>query len=448
MALAGFLLYRAVSLDFTTYRHFDGMCGGSLEYRQTDIPSRACDMALTDTFVKNTKHSGKPAGDKHSDGGGMYLLINGAGRYWRMDYRFEGKRKTLALGTYPEVSLAKARKRRDEARELLADGRDPGVAKRQAKVKRLAAAANTFESVAREWLSKTASERMASTHGKVATWLEKDVFPHIGKMPIGDIRPLDVLAALRHMEGRGALDSVHRVKQICGQVFRYGVATGVVERDVTQDLKGAFAKPVAGHFAAITEPKKAGELMRSIFGYTGHPYTVAALKLSSLVFVRPGELRTAEWAEIDLDAGEWRIPGSKMKMKVDHLVALSSQALEILRSMQPLTGHGRYVFPGLRTGERPMSENTINAALRSMGYAADVHSAHGFRAMARTIMDEVLGERVDFIEHQLSHAVKDPNGRADNRTSHLPARREMMQRWADYLDKLRVGPEIIQLKIG
>ena len=219
-----------------------------------------------------------------------------------------------------------------------------------------------------------------------------------------------MLAALRKMEARGALESVHRVKQVCGQVFRYAVATGSAERDVTQDLKGALAKPTAGHFAAITEPKHAGALMRSIFDYTGHPITVAALKLSPLVFVRPGELRTMGWAEVDLDACEWRIPGSKMKMKVDHLVPLAAQAVALLRILHPATGHGRYVFPSLRTGERPMSENTVNSALRGMGYSADVHSAHGFRAMARTIMDEVLGERVDLIEHQLAHAVKDPNG--------------------------------------
>ncbi len=403
-------------------------------------------MALTDTFVKNIKPTGTSVGVKHSDGQGLYLHVKDAGKYWRMSYRFDGKQRTLALGTYPEVSLLKARQRREKARELLADGIDPSAAKKEEKAVKLAASANTFEVVAREWLGKTAGERMASTHGKVTTWLEKDVFPHIGKMPISTIGPRDVLAGLRHMEGRGALDSVQRVKQICGQVFRYAVASGSAERDVTQDLKGALAKPVARHFAAITEPKKAGDLLRSIFAYQGHPYTVAALKLSPLVFVRPGELRTAEWAEIDLDAAEWRIPGSKMKMKVDHMVPLSTQAVEILRTVQPLTGHGKYVFPGLRTGERPMSENTINAALRGMGYAENVHSAHGFRAMARTIMDEVLDERVDLIEHQLAHAVKDPNGRAYNRTAHLPARREMMQRWADYLDRLRIGAEVLPFK--
>ena len=403
-------------------------------------------MALTDTFVKQVKHTGKPTGDKYSDGGGMYLLVKAGGKYWRMDYSHAEKRKTLALGVYDAVTLLKARKRRDKARELLADGIDPGAAKQEEKAAKLAAAANTFEVVAREWLEKSAAERMASTHTKVTTWLEKDVFPYIGRMPISAIGPRDVLAALRHMEGRGALDSVQRVKQICGQVFRYAVASGSAERDVTQDLKGALAKAVAGNFAAITEPKQAGALLRSIFVYAGHPYTVAALKLSPLVFVRPGELRTAEWAEFDLDAAEWRIPASKMKMRVDHLVPLSSQAVEILRSVQPLTGHGRYVFPGLRTSERPMSENTINGALRGMGYAENVHTAHGFRAMARTIMDEVLNERVDLIEHQLAHAVKDANGRAYNRTAHLPARRVLMQTWADYLDKLRVGADVIQFK--
>ena len=403
-------------------------------------------MALADTFVRQVKHTGKPAGDKHTDGGGMYLLVKAGGKYWRMDYTHADKRKTLALGVYPEVSLAKARQRRDKARELLADGIDPSIAKKEDKQAKADAAANTFEMVARDWLAKTAADRRDTTQDKITSWLKKDVIPFIGKMPISTIGPRDVLAALRKMEARGALDSVQRVKQVCGQVFRYAVATGSAERDVTQDLKGALAKPTAGHFAAITEPKQAGDLMRSIFDYSGHPCTVAALKLSPQVFVRPGELRTMEWAEVDLDAAEWRIPGSKMKMKVDHLVPLSTQAVELLRSVQPITGHGRFVFPSLRTGERPMSENTINAALRGMGYSAEVHSAHGFRAMARTIMDEVLGERVDLIEHQLAHAVKDVNGRAYNRTAHLPARRVMMQTWADYLDKLRIGADVIQLR--
>ena len=403
-------------------------------------------MALTDVFVKNSKHSGAAAGDKHTDADGMYLLVKAAGKYWRMNYRFAEKRKTLALGVYPAVSLAKARQRRDKARELLADGTDPSTAKQEEKQATAAAAANTFEAVARQWLEKMAGERMASTQGKVGTWLEKDLFPAIGAMPISSIGPRDVLAAVRKMEARGAIDSAHRLQQICGQVFRYAVATGTAERDITSDLRGALAKAIKKNHPAITDPKLVGDLMRSIFAYSGHHAAVAALKLTPLVFARPGELRTAEWAEFDLDAAEWRIPGSKMKMKVDHLVPLSTQAVEILRGLQPVTGHGRYVFPSLRTGERPMSENTINSALRAMGYSKEVHTAHGFRATARTIMDEVLGERPDLIEHQLSHIVKDPNGRAYNRTAHLPARRLMMQRWADYLDKLRMGADVIQFK--
>lgn len=407
-------------------------------------------MALNDTYIKNsTKHSGAPAGDKHSDGGGMYLLVTASGKYWRMDYRFDGKRKTLALGVYPEVSLAKARQRREKARELVADGTDPGAAKREDKAKAAAAAANTFELVARTWLKKTATKRKDVTQDRITTLLEHDVFPFIGSLPIHTIGPRDVLdKAVRKIEARGSIDTAHRAKQICGQIFRYAVAVGLAERDVTSDLRGALAEIPKSHFSAITEPKQAGELLRSIFDYTGHPCTVAALKLSPLVFVRPGELRTAEWAEIDLDTAEWRIPGAKMKMKVDHIVPLSRQAVEILRSVHPVTGHGQYVFPSLRTGERPMSDNTINAALRGLGYSKDVHTAHGFRAMARTIMDEVLGERVDFIEHQLAHTVKDPNGRAYNRTAHLPARKLMMQRWADYLDKLRVGADVISIYTG
>jgi integrase len=376
----------------------------------------------------------------------MYLLVKAAGKYWRMNYRYAEKQKTLALGVYPEVSLAKARKRREAARELLADGIDPSQAKQDDKKTKVSAEAHTFEIVAKQWLAKTASDRASSTQEKVTNWLNHDVFPFIGTRPISAIGPRDVLVTVQKMEDRGAVDSAHRVKQICGQVFRYAVASGLAERDVTADLKGALATPEKGHYAAITEPKQVGSLLRSIHGYSGHPYALAALKLSPLVFVRPGELRSAEWAEIDLEAAEWRIPGSKMKMDVDHIVPLSIQALEILRTVQPMSGHGRFVFPSIRTAERCMSENTVNAALRGLGYSKEMMTAHGFRAMARTIMDEVLGERVDLIEHQLAHAVKDPNGRAYNRTSHLPARREMMQRWADYLDDLRIGAQVIPIQ--
>jgi integrase len=408
--------------------------------------SKRGNMALTDTFVKQIKHTGSAAGDKHTDGGGMFLLVKESGRYWRMGYRFAGKQKTLALGVYPDVSLLKARSRRANARELLADGIDPGVAKQEQKQIKAAAAANTFEAVARDWLVKTASDRALITQEKVTAWLEKDAFPWIGAMPIASIGPRDVLATVRKIEARGAIDTAHRVTQLCGQVFRYAVATGSAERDITQDLKGALTKPVKKHYAAMTEPQQVGDLMRAIFTYSGHQQVVAALKLSPLVFVRPGELRSAEWAEIDLDAAEWRIPGGKMKMKVDHLVPLCTQAVEILQAMKLLTGHRRHVFPSIgRSEDRPMSENTINSALHGMGITKEMHTAHGFRATARTIMDEVMGERVDLIEHQLAHAVKDANGRAYNRTAHLPARRAMMQRWADYLDKLRIGADVIQL---
>lgn len=376
----------------------------------------------------------------------MYLWVNATGKYWRLNYRMDGKQKTLALGVYPAVSLAQARKKREAARENLAQNIDPSTAKRDAKQARILESVNTFEAVAREWLSKTVANRANSTSAKVSNWLEKDVFPYIGGKSIATITPRDVLVALRHMEGRGALDSVQRVKQICGQVFRYAVATGTAERDVTQDLRGALEQPDRKHFPAITEPKQAGALLRSIHAYEGHPYTVAALKLSPLAFVRPGELRHAEWCEIDLETAEWRIPATKMKMANDHIVPLSVQAVGILRGIQPLTGHGRYVLPSIRTDSRPMSENTINAALRGMGYDQQTHTAHGFRAMARTIMDEELGERVDLIEHQLAHAVKDANGRAYNRTAHLPARKAMMQRWADYLDTLRIGGEVVQFR--
>jgi integrase len=399
-------------------------------------------MALTDTFVRQVKCKEAANSAKYTDGGGMYLLVKASGKYWRLDYRFAAKRKTLALGIYPEVSLAKARLRRDKARELLADDVDPSFAKRKERQAKADAALNTFEAIARVWLIKTAAKRASVTQARITTLLENDVFPFIGKMAVTEIEPRDILErSIRKIEARGSIDTAHRAKQMCGQIFRYAVATGMAERDVTADLRGAIATIPKSHFSAIVEPPKAKELMRSIFGYEGHPYTVAALKLSPLLFVRPGELRSAEWVEIDLKVAEWRIPASKMKMRVDHIVPLSRQAIEILSSVHKLSGHGRFVFPSLRTGERCMSENTVNAALRGMGYAKDVHTAHGFRAMARTIMDEVMGERVDLIEHQLAHAVKDPNGRAYNRTAHLPARKEMMQRWANYLDQLRIDGE-------
>lgn len=393
-------------------------------------------MALTDTFVRNVK-THKRTGQKHADFDGLYLLVTPTSKYWRMDYRHLGKRKTLALGVYPAITLARARARCADARRLIAEGVDPAQARYEEKQGEIFAANQTFEVVARLWMEKTAASRAETTRQKVTGWLQNDVFPYIGRTPVSTLKPRDVLVCLQHMEARGVHESAHRVKQIIGQVLRFAVATGLTERDVTADLKGALTVPVKGNYAAIIDPRPAGQLMRAIYGYQGHPYAAAALKLSALLFVRPGELRAAEWREMDLDDALWRIPGVKMKMRHDHLVPLSTQAVEILRGLRRMTGDGKYVFPSTRSDERCMSENTVSAALRSMGYPKEVMTAHGFRAMARTMLDEILEERVDLIEHQLAHAVIDPNGRAYNRTAHLPGRRLMMQRWADYLDQLR-----------
>lgn len=397
---------------------------------------------LTDIQVKNAKPKEKPY--KLADGGGLYLEIMPTGsKLWRMKFtQASGKESRLSFGSYPAVTLTKARAGRASARQLRADDVDPGQAKRDIKHAKAAAAVHTFEAMARQWLAKTAPDRADSTQQKNTSWLERNIFPEIGAIPIGVIKPRDVLAALRKVEDRGAIESAHKIKQLCGQVFRYAVAAGLADRDVTADLRDALSAVPEAHYAAITEPKQVAALLRAIHAYSGGPYATAALKLSPLVFQRPGELRSMEWTELDLDAAEWRIPGHKMKMKNDHVVPLATQAVALLRGLETMRGHGPYVFPSIRTGERCMSENTINAALRAMGYSKEMMTGHGFRAMARTIMDEVLGERVDLIEHQLAHAVKDPNGRAYNRTAHLPARRTMMQRWADYLDALRAGAEV------
>lgn len=401
---------------------------------------------LTDTQVRTAK----PKPDKTytlPDGGSMYLEVAPSGsKIWRMSYRqANGKQTRLTFGAYPETSLLEARAKRAVARKHLADGFDPAQLKRDSKQASDSAISNTFEIVAKSWLAKTAANRAVSTQEKITNWLQKDVFPCIGKQPISAIKARDVLATVQIIETRGAIESAHRVKQICGQVMRFAVASGLIERDVTSDLRNALAVVPKSNHAAIIDPAEAAALMRSIAGYSGHPYARAALKLTPLVFLRPGELRSAEWIEIDLDKAEWRIDGSKMKMKIDHVVPLSTQAVAILRDMHAITGSGKYVFPSIRTNERCMSENTINSALRAMGYSKEVHCAHGFRAMARTIMDEILGERVDLIEHQLAHAVKDSNGRAYNRTTHLPARRLMMQRWADYLDKIATAGSSVYL---
>lgn len=402
-------------------------------------------MPLTDTALKTAKPQEKPY--RLSDSGGLYIEVApSGGKWWRLKYRFEGKEKRLSLGTYPEVSLKDARERRDEARKLVAAGVDPSVHRQATKAAKEAENANTFEVVAREWFGKQSATWASSHADKVLARLENDLFPYLGKRPVAAITAPELLAVLRKIEAREAIDTSHRARQNCSQIFRYAIATGRAVRDPAADLKGALAPTKQSHFASMTDPKAIGGLLRAIDGYQGEPVTKGALRLAPLVFVRPGELRHAEWSEIDLDKAEWNIPAEKMKMREPHLVPLSAQAIAVLRDLQPLTGDGRYVFPSPRTSKKPISDNAILAALRRMGFAKEEMSGHGFRAMARTLLDEVLQVRPDYIEHQLAHAVRDPNGRAYNRTAHLAERRKMMQLWADYLDGLRAGAEVIPFK--
>ncbi|MDI1278812.1 integrase arm-type DNA-binding domain-containing protein [Methylobacter sp.] len=401
-------------------------------------------MPLSDTAIKNAKPADKPY--KMQDEKGMYLLVHpNGGKYFRYNYRFDGKRLTLSIGVYPATSLKEAREKRDTAIKQIAGGINPSENKKAVKQSRTESAANSFEVIAREWGQKKVNE-WDDKNNRSKRMLERNIFPWLGNKPIIDILPKDILACLRRVEDRGTIETAHRSLQICGQVFRYAVATGRTERDITPDLRGALPPAKGEHFASITEPKQVAELLRAIDGYQGSLASICALKLAPLVFVRPGELRAAEWQHFDLEAKEWRYYVSKTD--VQHIVPLSTQAIAILEELQPLTGHGRFVFSSERTprGDRCMSENTLNAALKRLGYGKDVMTAHGFRAMARTILDEVLGVRVDFIEHQLAHAVRDPNGRAYNRTAHLPERHKMMQGWADYLDGLKAGALVIQFE--
>jgi len=400
-------------------------------------------MKLTATAVKNAKPG------RHSDGEGMYLLVTDAGqKYWRFDYRFLGKYKTLAFGVFPDTTLAMARSKRTEARSLLASDQDPSAAKRKAKAVAKQKHDNTFQLVALKWLETTASQRKANTDAKLKSWLSRDVLPQLGHLPISEIKTTDVLTVLRKMEARGVFDSVLRVKQIISRIMKFAVREGLVERDPTYELQGpdTFKSKPTKHHAAITDPKAFGGLIRAIAGYEGHFVIKAALRLSPMVFVRPGELRAMEWAEVDLEKATWSIPGDRMKMSNDHIVPLSTQAVGILKQLCAISGEGKIVFPSIKGEGRPISENTLNAALNAIGYDGTMHRAHGFRASARTMLDEQLGYPAHLIEHQLAHAVKDANGRAYNRTSHLPERRAMMQCWADYLDKLSVGATVLTLR--
>jgi integrase len=399
-------------------------------------------MKLTDTAVRNTKPKAKPY--KLFDGGGLYLLVQPSGaRWWRYKYRrTDGKENTLSLGTYPDTSLRDAREKLAEARKQRAVGIDPSAARQAAKAAGAERAANSFETVAREWYAKQAKKWAASTAEKTMARLEDGLFPWIGARPVADITTQEVLRALRRVEVR-TVDTAHRTRQDAERVFRYAIQTGRADKNPATELKGALEPRAKNHFASITDPAKVGELLRAIHGYNGQPTTAAALKLAPLLFVRPGELQAMEWAEVDLDKAEWNIPAERMKMRAPHLVPLSSQAVAILRELHPLTKRGALVFPGLSNAGRPISENTINAALRRLGYSNKEMTAHGFRAMARTLLDEVLHFRPDYIEQQLAHKTRDPLGRAYNRTAHLAERRKMMQAWAEYLDTLRSGANVV-----
>lgn len=394
-------------------------------------------VPLTDARAKNAKPRLK--GYKLADGGGMYLLVDPTGgKYWRLKYRIEGREKVLALGVYPEVSIAEAREKRELARKRFANGVDPGAVKKALKAAKVAETENGFEVVAREWYGNKAHLWSTSHAATVIGRLNLDVFPRLGARPIGEITASEVLKMLRAIEFRGALETAHRVRTICGQVFRYAVSAGRAERDPTSDLRGALKPYKKGHLPAITDPKALAPLLQAIDAYKGTHTVKCALKLTPLLMARPGELRLAEWSEIDFEAATWSIPAEKMKMGQDHIVPLSMQAVIILRDLHALTGRRKYVFPCHGKPNKPMSEAATAVVLHKLGYKGK-QTAHGFRATARTILDEVLQQRPDFIEHQLAHAVRDPLGRAYNRTSHLDERKKMMQRWADYLDGLRGG---------
>ncbi len=406
-------------------------------------------MPLNDRVLRTSKPRERLY--KLADGGGLYVEVPPSGALrWRWKYRFGGKEKRLSFGVFPEVGLKAARELRDAARRQLAAGIDPGEARKAGKAAQ--AGAESFEAVAREWHARFAPTWVASHGDRIMRRLEKDIFPWLGKRPIADIKAPELLAVLRRIESRGAQETAHRAMQNCGQLFRYAVATGRAERDPTGDLRGALPPTKEKHHASIREPKRIGELLRAIDGYEGSFVTKCALRLAPLVFVRPGELRRAEWSEFDLGKGEWRIPGERMKMREQHLVPLSRQAVVVLRELEPLTNRGieakpnapRYVFPGAQSRERPMSENAVLAALRRMGYAKDEMTGHGFRSMASTLLHE-QGWNHQAIERQLAHAERNAVSAAYNFAEHLPERRKMMQAWADYLDALRKGAEVIPL---
>ncbi|ACM34597.1 tyrosine-type recombinase/integrase [[Acidovorax] ebreus] len=415
-------------------------------------------MALSDTTIRSVK-PGDPR-RQLTDGNGLYLLlyVNGGKHGWRFDYKVQGKRKTISLGTYPATSLSLARAKANAARELVAAGIDPSADRKSKKAAekkvhedaKLVAAGKplngTFEAVAREWFEVRSPEWAAKYAEKVLRRLEADVFPHIGIRPVGDVTAPELLAVLRRIEDRGVIETAHRAHESCSQIFRFAVGAGLAKGDVARDLKGLLRKPRTRHFPAILCPKRLGELLRACDGYVGTHVVRAALSLAPMLLLRPGELRHARWDEINLNTATWTIPGERMKREregklngMPHIVPLPRQAVQVLRELHPITGRGELVFRGERHHHRPMSENTVNAALRAMGFGADEVTGHGFRATARTLLDERLGIASEIIEAQLAHSVKDSLGRAYNRTEYLVQRRKMMQQWANYLEALRRG---------
>lgn len=402
-------------------------------------------MALTDIAIRNAKPADKPV--KLTDGAGMFLLVTPAGgKLWRLKYRIDGREKLLAIGAYPEIGLSEARKRREDARSLIALGKDPSREKQRAKLRSLDQAENTFTAIANEYCKKRkrdGDKGWAQGTAKRSEYLLSLLNSSIGRMAIAEIEPADILAAVRKIEGKGNLESAKRTLQLAGAVFRYAVATARLGSDPTRDLRGALTAPKVTHFAAITDPKRVGELLRAIDGYEGQGITQLAMQIAPHVFVRPGELRHAEWSEIDLDGALWTIPAGKMKMRKAHHVPLSRQAVELFRNVQSVTGPSGYVFPSIRSRSRPLSENTINAGLRRLGYTSDEMTAHGFRAMATTLLNESGKWHPDAIERALAHGDTDKVRAAYHRGAHWNERVDMAQWWSDYLDQLRNGADIV-----
>jgi integrase len=403
-------------------------------------------MPLTDAACRQAKVKEKPY--KLTDGGGLYLLVKPTGKYWRWDYRYLDKRKTMAFGVYPETSLAKAREQCRRAREVLRAGTDPVEAKRAEKRQATLAAFHSFEVVATEWFAKHMVGRSESHKERIWNRLEADIFPWLGKRSVNEIEAPEILECLRRIEARGAIETAGRVRWSCSKVFRYAIAAGLARNDPAELLKGALARPTTTPFPTITDPVEVGALLRALDGLQASLVVRCAARLAPILFVRPGELRHAEWTEIDFDKAEWRIPAEKMKSRATHVVPLPRQAISILRELKPLTGGGKYVFPGERTRERPMSENTINAALRRLGYAKDEFTGHSFRKIASTLLNESHLWHRDAIERQLAHGERDEVRAAYNYAEYLPERKKMMQWWADYLDQLKAGADVISLLQG